>query len=356
MTRKQDNDNPTKSSENGLENAGIQKKFRVISPELEGLIRQNRDENTHLFIFTLRRGLSTMTVCNDCETIVACANCSAPVVLHASKETGLPTACLPARQGKQGQNFFMCHRCGARRSAEETCVKCGSWRLTPLGIGIEKVEEEIRQMMPDIDIFKIDADSVKTDAKIDEIMTKFRAQPGSILLGTETAIFHLKDSVEHAAIASMDSLFALPDFRIPEKIMYTIIRLRTLAARSILVQTRRPEEKAFEYGLKGNLSDFCHSALDERRQFGYPPFKALIKITIEGKKDPIALQMADIRTLIEPHEIDIFPAFTATVRGNSIIHGLIKLEPSSWPNQELAAKLRSLPPNVKVKVDPESLL
>jgi primosomal protein N' len=318
------------------------KRFRAISPELERLIAKNRDESTHLFIFTVRRGLSTMTVCEDCETVVSCANCSAPVVLHASNSSG--------------QNFFMCHHCGTRRSADEVCTSCGSWRLTPLGIGIDRVEEEIRDISPGADIFKIDADTVKTDKEIADRLEKWRARPGAILLGTEASMLHIKEKVDHVAVASLDSLFALPDFRITEKIMYTLIRLRAMATRSILIQTRRPEEKVFEYGLKGNLSDFCRGTLDERRQFDYPPFKTLIKLTIEGKKDPIAIQMADIRTIVEPYDIEIFPAFTATVRGNSIIHGLIKADPTTWPDTELMAKLRSLPPNVKVKVDPESLL
>ncbi len=333
------------------------RKFRAISPELENLIRRNRDESAHLFIFTVRRGLSTMTVCDDCDTVVVCANCSAPVVLHASKSQ--PRQANDGRDSTAGglaAHFFMCHKCGARRSAEEVCVSCGSWRLSSLGIGIERVEEEIRSLFPDIDLWKIDADSVKTDAAIADILEKWRARPGSVLLGTETAMLHIKEKVDHVAVVSMDSLFALPDFRITEKIMYALIRLRSLAARSILVETRRPEEKVFEYGLKGNLSDFYRSALEERRQFGYPPFRTLIKMTIEGKKDPIAILMADIRTKIEPYDIDIFPAFTATVRGNSIIHGLIKVEPSAWTDKELAATLRSLPPNVSVKVDPESLL
>jgi len=332
----------TEKTAGGSESPESRKKFRAISPELERLIAKNRDESTHLFIFTVRRGLSTMTVCEDCETVVACANCSAPVVLHASNISG--------------QNFFMCHHCGTRRSADEVCVSCGSWRLTPLGIGIDRVEEEIRNISPGADIFKIDADTVKTGKEIADRIEKWQARPGAILLGTEASMLHIKEKVDHVAVASLDSLFALPDFRITEKIMYTLIRLRAMATRSILIQTRRPEEKVFEYGLKGNLSDFCRGTLDERRQFDYPPFKTLIKLTIEGRKDPIAIQMADIRTMVEPYDIDVFPAFTATVRGNSIIHGLIKADPAAWPDAELMAKLRSLPPNVKVKVDPESLL
>ena len=225
-----------------------------------------------------------------------------------------------------------------------------------MGIGIDRVATEIRELFPDIDLFQVDADSTKTPAQIDNIIEQFKNRPGSILLGTELVLIHIKEKIEHVAVVSMDSLFAMPDLRIPEKIMYTLIRLRTLSDRTILVQTRRPEERIFEYGLKGNLSDFCRGELEARKRFGYPPTKTLIKVTIEGKRDPIALLMADIRTKIEPYDIDIFPAFTSTVRGNSIIHGLIKIDPATWPDTELIDKLRSLPPNVSVKVDPESLL
>jgi primosomal protein N' len=317
-------------------------KFRVLSRDLEDLIRYNKDESTHLFILTIRRGSSPITVCSDCDTVVTCKNCSGPVVLHTS--TG------------SGKNFFMCHRCGERRSAVEVCITCGGWRLAPLGIGIDKVYEDIKERFPLIDIFKIDADSAKTDAQIADVLEKFRSKPGSILLGTEMALVYLTEKIDHIAIASLDSLFALPDFRIHEKIMHMLIRLRGLARRSFLVQSRKADEKVFDYGLKGNLSDFYRATLDDRKQFSYPPYSTLIKITIEGKKDAIAARMAEVQRLLEPREIDIFPAFTATVRGNSIIHGLLKLPQGGWPNTDLLEKLRQLPPDVKVKVDPESLL
>ena len=96
--------------------------------------------------------------------------------------------------------------------------------------------------------------------------------------------------------------------------------------------------------------------MDGRKRFGYPPFSLLIKITLEGKKDVIARNMGEIQSHLAPQEVDVFPAFTATVRGSSIIHGLAKLDPRHWPESELVGKLRALPPSVSVKVNPESLL
>jgi hypothetical protein len=91
--------------------------------------------------------------------------------------------------------------------------------------------------------------------------------------------------------------------------------------RDFIVQTRKADEKVFEYGLKGNTSDFYKLALAEREEFNYPPFSTLIKLTLEGKKDDVVLAMEEVQSALEPYEVDVFPAFTYNVRGNHILHG-----------------------------------
>ncbi|MDE1974928.1 MAG: hypothetical protein KGI49_00205 [Patescibacteria group bacterium] len=315
--------------------------FRVLSPELEGLIARNIEDNAHMFIMAVRRGLATATVCDDCDAVIVCKSCSAPVVLHASAN---------------GANFFMCHKCGERMDADTQCANCGGWRLNPLGVGTDRVAQAVKERFPKADIIRLDADLAKTAKEMAEAMKRFMAKPGSILVGTEAALLRLPEPVEHVAVASLDSLFALPDYRITEKIMYAIVRLRAAADRTVLIQTRRPEEAVFGYGLKGNLSDFYRSVLAERKQFSYPPFSTLIKITLEGKKADIAKKMGELQSAMSPRELEVFPAFTSTVRGVSVIHGLIRLPEHDWPDGELVRFLRSLPPEVIIKIDPESLL
>src|SRR5574343_1255298 len=244
-------------------------KFNILSDEIEKLIKKTKDESEHMIILATRRGLSPSTVCGDCQTIVTCNNCSSPVVLH---KAGV----------KDDKNFFMCHRCGDRRSAAEYCKYCGSWKLGSLGIGIDMVIEKIKEKFPDITIFKIDSDSTskagasKKDKSAKDIVQKFKSQPGSILIGTEMMLQYVHDKVENSAIISLDSLFALPDFRIQEKILYMLIRIRAITTKIFIVQTRKAEEKVFEYGLKGNMSDFYRNTIDDRKRFDYPPFTTLI--------------------------------------------------------------------------------
>lgn len=315
--------------------------FRILSEEVERLILLNKDASERMIIYAQRRGSAPSVICADCQTIVTCNQCSSPVVLHD----------MPNQK-----SFFMCHRCGERRSSEEYCKVCASWKLATVGIGIDLVAQKIRDKFPGVTLTQIDSDTTKTATQARAAIADFKNHPGSILLGTEMMLSYLTGKVDNAVVVSLDSLLSIPDFRINEKIVHTLLKIRALTERVMIVQTRKADEKIFDYALKGNLSDFHRTEIDERKRWNYPPFTTLIKITIEGKKDEISAEMAAIQKDFEPHVVDIFPAFTHTVRGNYVLHGLIRLPRGKWPDAELAAKLRALPPYVTVNIDPDSLL
>lgn len=318
----------------------VNSSFKILSDEVEEMILKTKANSEHMMILATRRGMAPTTICGDCQNVVLCNSCSAPVVLHNTN----------------GKTFFMCHRCGERRSTEEYCKTCGSWKLGTVGIGIDLVIEKIKSKFPDTNIYKIDSDSIKDEKVAHEVVAMFRAKPGSILIGTEMMLQYIYEKVENSAVVSLDSLFALPDFRIQEKILYMLIRLREITMNNIIVQTRKSDEKVFEYGLKGNMNDFYKTSIEERKKFNYPPFSTLIKITLEGNKDEIVKEMENVQNILDPFEVEVFPAFTHTIRGNYVLHGLIRLPFEKWPNEDLSMKLRSLSPAVVIKVDPESLL
>ena len=217
---------------------GKEPKFRLFSQELLDLIQENQNNDENLFIFVARRGLFPSTVCADCGNLIKCNTCGAPTVLHKASN----------------ENFFLCHRCGEHRSAMEKCNICQSWRLSTFGIGIEGVEEELKLKFPNMKIFKIDSDSASTHKKALEIMTKFYASPGSILLGTEMTLLYLKDAVANSAVVSIDSFFSIPDFRVNEKVMNILLKIRACTSRNFLVQTRDIEQKIIKYATAANLS------------------------------------------------------------------------------------------------------
>ncbi len=320
------------------------KEFAIISDDLKKMLAESWENSEHTFLFCGRKGLYPQTVCSDCGTIVKCKNCSAPVVLYKKKVDD------------KLQNFFVCHHCGERRDAAELCTYCGGWRLATLGIGTEKVSEEISKLFPKAEIFVMDTEHVKTHVQAVKMRDAFYNTPGAICVGTEMALAYLNQKIENTAVISVDSFFSIPDFRISEKVFHILLELRALSDKKMLIQTRHTETKIFDYAIMGNLIDFYRDEIDERKNMNFPPFVTHIKISIEGTKAAVKKQMEEITGTLKPYELAVFDAFNPGKNSGSVIHGLITLPRGEWVDKILLEKLRALPPFVAVRVDPDTLL
>ncbi len=157
-------------------------------------------------------------------------------------------------------------------------------------------------------------------------------------------------------MVSLDAFFALPDFRINEKIMHILLSLRTLAEHAVIIQTRQPDQHVFDFALKGNLSDFYREEIKIRKDLGYPPFRTFIKISREGKKNEARKAMEAAKKFLVPYDVSLFESFHKGTDHHYIVHGLIVLEQDQWVDPRLLSKLRSLPPDFQIKIDPDSLL
>lgn len=325
----------------------------ALSPRLLDIIATTREKNEHTFLFAARRGLSPLTLCQDCGTIVTCHTCKAPTVLHSRSSAHTP------------ERFFLCHHCGERRSAEEKCSHCTSWRLRSYGTGIELVAEDMKRLLsqapqtetvPAAQIFRIDSDTVKTHAKAATVAKKFKEKAGAVLVGTEMAIGYLDTPVENTAIVSIDSMFSIPDFRINEKILSTLLRVRSLATKQFIIQTRQPDHRLFQYAIQGNVSEFYKEELDERERFDYPPFAVLIKISRSGPEKTAKADIESLKEIFADYAFDTYSAWIPQKRGLHTEHMLIKIGRKRWVDEQLLALLRSLPPQFVVEVEPESIL
>ncbi len=315
-------------------------KFEPISSTLTELIKLNKEQSEHLVVFSSRRGLSPLTTCADCSTIVSCHTCKAPVTLHSRGD----------------ERFFLCHQCGEQRDANEKCENCSSWRLQTLGIGTELVAEEIQSIFPNFNIFRLDADTAKTHKQATEIAQKFYDTPGSVLIGTEMALLYLDQRVENVAVASLDSMFALPDFRIREKVLSILVKLRSIASKNFMIQTRNPTESIFDYAIKGNLLDFYKQEIIEREKFDYPPLTVLIKVSLSGEKEKVEQILLRFKENLKDYDVNVYPAFAPWRKGVYTMHMLIKLGRNRWIEKNIQEKLKQLPPAFSVSVDPESIL
>lgn len=333
------------------------KVFTIISDQTKKMINETLALDESVFLFTIRKGLAPITICNDCNNTLLCPSCSTPIVLYGTKQ-------MPANKATTNR-IFMCNKCGRKEKTEVYCPICFSWNLTPLGIGTDRVYDEIKNLYPKTNIIQIDKESTKTNKEVKAAIDNFKENPGSILIGTEMVFSYLEEKVYSSAIISLDGLFSIPSFNITQKILHLLNRLDHITSHKVIIQTRLQDNKILEHISSGNILPLCKEDLRERKDFKYPPFKRLIKITHEGSAKDTEIARELIEKTLGDYEPQIFSAFIGRIKGQYITNTVIKIDPKNWPlpidnkksfDQNLNQKLKSLPFNFYIDIDPEDLL
>ncbi len=322
-----------------LREDGIRKESPILSRSLISLIEETIENRGRILLFATRRGYSPTTICGDCGNTVLCRTCGAPTILHLGKSS----------------NHFLCHVCGERRDANEICKSCGSWNLKAFGIGTESVSVAVKEKFPDAHIFEFSSDTIKNMKAGKEMMEKFMQTGGGIMIGTEQVLYYLSKKVENSAIVSIDSLFAIPDFRGNERIFSIITNMRTYTKEKFILQSRNASSPTLSHAIRGSSMDFYREEMAKRRLFNWPPFNFLIKISSEGKKKDVTSNMQTAEKELKEYEFDIFPAFIPKEKGNVALSAILRLDNKFWPNEKLSNTLNRLQGTVNIEVDPATI-
>lgn len=327
-------------------------KFQVLKKESLEEIKYTLKSKKNVFIFSLRKGLATITSCRDCGNNIVCDKCNSTLVLYTLKD------------GKE--RIFVCNKCGNEKDTSTTCDVCGSWNLMPLGIGTDTVYEYAKKIFPKTKIFKLDKETAKTKKGAEKIIKEFESSKGAILIGTEMALLYMNDKVALSVIASFDSLWSIPNFRMAEKILKILLSISVKTEDKFIVQAKNEEDGAILAIQKENFLSFVREELEDRKNLGYPPFKRFIKITFKGDKAETTKAREALKEVFRDYNPEIFSGFIPKTKNKYATNLLIKMEPQKWSlpslsisssiDETLFSKLTSLPFSFQVSVDPEDLL
>lgn len=314
-------------------------RFEIFSPELKELMKKAQDEKQNMFLFGVRKGLSPSTVCGDCGHVLACQNCGAPIVLHRKRDSE--------------ERIYLCHACGAERNPETRCDHCSSWKLIPLGIGIDRIAEETHRLFPKAPLYIFDRDHVESASAARALVKKIHNERGAIVIGTEL-FFLYAQKIPYAAIVTLDSLFAIPDFGVNERIFSLVSRIRELSRFETLVQTRNIGKDIIDWATRGNILDFYRKEMSERTSFLYPPASIFIKVQTTGLTAEIETKASELRQRFAAWGPEFLKG--RKERFVFILSMIIRVKRSDWPQPELVEELRLLGREFSIKVDPESIL
>ena len=251
-----------------------------ISDELAEEVRRTLLQRRQAILFLNRRGFTHFFRCASCGFEMNCRNCSVPLTYHKS------------------ENRLRCHYCGWSTEAPPSCPKCGSLDVGYSGFGTEYIEAETAAKFPNARIVRVDADSVKNSAELQEKLDDFRNGAYDILLGTQMVAKGLNfPQLKLVGIISADTALHLPDFRAAERAFALITQAAGRAGRFfpdgiVIVQSYAPERDAVKFACEGKTEAFYEYELNQRKLLGFPPYCRLIRLVFRSAAQKIAAESA----------------------------------------------------------------
>ncbi len=228
-------------------------------------------EKEQVIIFQNRRGFAPIMECMTCGHTPQCPNCDVSLTYHKYR------------------NQLRCHYCGYHMAVQEQCQACGNSELNAKGIGTEQIELALKTLYPDAKIARMDADTTRGKYAFEKLIDAFETEEIDILVGTQMVTKGLDfRKVSLVGVIQADSMLNYPDFRAHERSYQLIAQVAGRAGRTakrgkVLVQTYNPYHQILQQVSVNNYEGMITDQLEERRQYRYPPYHRLIKITLKHK-------------------------------------------------------------------------
>ena len=317
--------------------------FTLLTSELKEAIQRTLSNRGRVFLYAARRGMAPLVTCYDCGHIFRCP------------DSGAPYSLLKTFKNNQEERWFFSSTSGKRVRAPDVCNMCGSWRLREQGIGIQKVTDVIRKEFSQSDIFLLDHTTARTHSKTKNILKQFYDAKKAILIGTSMALPYITKPVECSAVISYEAMRAVPTWRADETVFSQLITLREITSKEVLVQTRNDPDELLTLASRGLVDQFYDGEITLRKALSYPPYSVFVLLSWLGNKT----QAQEIETYITAHipdiEIQFYNAPQSTEE-KTVRFGLLRIEEKTYPNKEIVEKLRSLPPYIKIEINPSRIV
>ncbi len=241
----------------------------VSTPAMQA-IERHLAAGGQVIVFLNRRGYAPCLFCNACGWVAPCAHCDARMTLHR----------------RAGQ--LRCHHCGAHEPVPATCGSCAQ-PLWPVGQGTERVEETLARLFPHAPLARLDRDTAAARGAIHSVIERVHSGEARILVGTQMLTKgHHFPQVSLVVILDADQGLFASDFRAAERLAQTITQVAGRAGRGrlageVLIQTEFPDHPLLQRLVTDGYEAFAISALEERREAGWPPYSRLAILRAEAK-------------------------------------------------------------------------
>ncbi|HZT33453.1 MAG TPA: primosomal protein N' [Bryobacteraceae bacterium] len=265
------------------------RKQATFSRRLLEAVGQRLANGEQTIVLLNRRGFSSFVACRACGERIQCANCSVTLTFH--------------RRDRR----LLCHYCNYAEKVPSVCPKCQSEYIYFLGVGSEKVEDQLHAAFPEARIARLDRDTATGKRQYESILDGFREGSYDILVGTQMiAKGHDIPNVTLVGVVSADVGLGIPDFRAGERTFQLLTQVAGRAGRGslpgiVLIQTINPDHYAIRMAAAQDYPAFFRKELTFRRMMHYPPFSAMANLLVRHERQEMALRMsAELANHITP--------------------------------------------------------
>ncbi|WP_034895068.1 primosomal protein N' [Gillisia sp. Hel_I_29] len=260
-----------------IEIVDLQEKYKKkkmtghFSDKLLKEIKLTLEEGEQVILFQNRRGYSPILECTTCGHSPQCPNCDVSLTYH------------------NFSNQLRCHYCGYHMAMQKQCMACGSVDLTTKGFGTEQIETELKALLPDAKIGRMDLDTTRGKHGHQKIISAFEQEAIDVLVGTQMLSKGLDfRKVRLVGIMNADNLLNFPDFRAHERSFQLMLQVAGRAGRTknrgkVLIQTYNPHHRIVQQVSTGDYLGMFNEQLEDRYQYKYPPFYKLVKFTLKSR-------------------------------------------------------------------------
>ncbi|MEO0471066.1 MAG: primosomal protein N' [Bacteroidota bacterium] len=316
----------------------VQRKKRLVngvfSTPLQEAIQQTLERKEQVILFQNRRGYSPFLICDSCGHVPQCVNCDISMTYHKER------------------NQLRCHYCGHTEFQVQKCANCSNFTMRRSGIGTERIEEQVAELLPDHVVQRMDLDTTRSKMGFQHIISRFENKQIDILVGTQMVSKGLDfENVTLVGVVNADNLLSFPDFRAYENAYNLLTQVSGRAGRShkkgrVIIQTMMPDNVVLKH-LQKPYADFFRLEASNRKPLGYPPFTRLVRIEFRHKDHNFIEQESlrlhkMLKPLFGPNLLGPDYALVGRVRNQYRMQFLIKLSKQLNPQSVRTALQKAI--------------
>lgn len=244
----------------------------IFSERLREAIEENYNKEGQTILFLNRRGFSTLIICPMCGNRIMCPNCTISLTYHIKED------------------LLRCHYCGTSGRFIRDCQRCGA-NLKAIGMGTQKIEEEIKKILPQARVARMDRDTMVGKIKLLNLYGRLEKREVDILIGTQMVVKgHDLPGVTLVGVICADLALGIPDLRAGERTFQLITQVAGRAGRGdqpgrVIVQAYNPEHPSIKFAVEHDSIGFLNEELELREKLGYPPFSRIVGFRFSGRTE-----------------------------------------------------------------------